>query len=89
MSIIQNKRVFFKLVVESFLVVLGVLLLFLFGRAVFCDTHINRGQESQIHIFINDNDSIITTLQKDVEHLSSMIEAMSADTLVIEMRHPK
>lgn len=88
MSIIQNKRVFFKRVVESFLVVLGFLLLFLFGRAVFCDTQINRAPEAQIHVYINDNDSIITKLQKDVEHLSSLIAAMSADTVVIEMRHP-
>ena len=73
----------------ALLVVLGLFFLFLLYKAIICDTHKDLGRESQIHIFINDNDSIITNLQKDVEHLSSLIEAMSADTVVIELHHPK
>lgn len=41
----------------------------------------------QIHVYINDNDSIVNQLQQDVSHLSNLIEGLQSDTLVITRTH--
>ncbi|MEE0316713.1 MAG: hypothetical protein UDS46_04360 [Bacteroidales bacterium] len=85
---IQNKKRFFKRAVEMLVLVLGIFSAFLFGEAVFCGRKIDAssGQDTRIHVFINQNDSVVTKLQKDVEHLSSLIEKMKTDTVTIEIR---
>ena len=43
-------------------------------------------QNQQIHVYINENDSLIYKLQQDVERLSTMMDELSADTLVLELK---
>lgn len=85
---IQNKKRFFKITVEVLVLILGIFSIFLFVKAVLTGSKIDAssGQDTQIHVFINQNDSIANKLQKDVEHLSALIEKMQTDTLIIEMR---
>ena len=85
---IQNKKQFFKIVVIVLVAILFLLSILLFSKAVvqsnkneeFC------GYDPQIHVFINQNDSIVEKLREDVVHLSSLIENMQKDTVIIEMR---
>ena len=74
-----------------FLLLSGILALVavcLFCKAIICEPQPDSTQEIQVHVFINQNDSIVNYLQKDVEHLTSIIEEMQADTLVIKMHRP-
>ena len=87
---IQNRKQFFKRVVEVLVLLLGIFSAFLFVKAVFLGRKIDDSSEkdTQIHVFINQNDSIVNKLQEEVEHLSSLIEKMQTDTIIIEMRKP-
>ena len=88
---IQNRKQFFKRAVEVLVLVLGIFSASLFIKAIFLGRKIGAsfGQDTQIHVFINQNDSIVTKLKEDVEHLSFLIEKMQSDTVIIEMRKPK
>ena len=88
---IQNRKRFFKRAVEILVLVLGIFSACLFVMAVFPGREVDAssGQDTQIHVFINQNDSIVNKLQEDVEHLSSLIEKMQTDTVIIEMRKPR
>ncbi len=87
---IQNRKRFFKTTVVIFVLVLVIFSSFLFIKAVFHGRNYDASsvQDTQIHVFINQNDSIVKKLQEDVEHLSSLIEKMQTDTVIIEMRKP-
>lgn len=67
--------------------ILLVTFMFFFCAALFT-THPVSEQNQQIHVYINENDSLIYKLQQDVERLSTMIDELSADTLVLELRRP-
>lgn len=88
---IQNRKQFFKSAVEVSVIVLGVFSAFLFVKAVFLGPKFDESarQDTQIHIIINQNDSVVNKLQEDVESLSILIEKMQTDTLIIEMRKPR
>lgn len=88
---IQNRKQFFKIAVEVLVLVLGFFAAFLSVKAVFpgCEVEVSSKQNTQIHVFINQNDSIVNKLHEDVEHLSSLIEKMQTDTVIIEMRKPR
>jgi len=73
------------IILASFLSVVAASFFFI---AIFHNAHQITAPESQIHVFINQNDSVVTKLQEDVEHLSMLIEKMNADTVIIEMRKP-
>lgn len=84
----QNNKECFKRVVGALVLVLLVFAAFLFLKAV---TYRGRGEipagrDVQIHVFINQNDSVVNALQKDVEHLSSLLEVMQSDTVIMEIR---
>ena len=87
---IQNRKKIFKSAVVVLIVVLVIFSAFFFFKAAFPSHKIDNpsSYNTQIHIFINQNDSIINRLQEDVERLSSIIENMRTDTVVIEMRKP-
>ena len=69
----------------------GILLIFaisFFCAAMFCTPKQDIEQNHTIRVYINEDDSLIYKLQQDVERLSTMIDKLSADTLVLELRRP-
>lgn len=71
--------------------VLGVLFIFAISflcAAIFCAPKNISEQTQHIRVYINENDSLVYKLQQDVERLSTMIDKLSADTLVFEFRRP-
>lgn len=67
--------------------ILLVTFMFFFCAALLTTQH-GSEQNQQIRVYINENDSLIYKLQQDVERLSTMIDKLSADTLVLEVRRP-
>lgn len=43
----------------------------------------------QIHVYINNNDSIVNQLQMDVYHLTKLIEDMETDSVVVTVSKVK
>lgn len=70
--------------------VLGLIAASFFVAAIFARNKLpeTKSDTLQIHVFINDNDSIVNQLQQDVSHLSNLIEGFQSDTLVITRRRP-
>lgn len=69
----------------------GILLIFaisFFCAAMLCTPKQDIEQNHTIRVYINEDDSLIYKLQQDVERLSTMIDKLSADTLVLELRRP-
>ena len=71
--------------------ILSILGVLFFGIAIFKgeSTHDKTNAIQPIQVYINDNDSVIQQLQLDVEHLSSMLENMQNDSLVITVEKVK
>lgn len=71
-------------------IVLGLLAAICFVAAIFSKDklHETKSDAVQVHVFINDNDSIINQLQRDVSHISNLIERLQSDTLVITRTPP-
>ena len=67
--------------------ILLVTFLFFFCAALLTTQH-GSEQNQLIRVYINENDSLIYKLQQDVERLSTIIDKLSADTLVLEVRRP-
>ena len=85
---IQNKKQFFKRVVEVLVVLLGIFSALLFVKAVFIGRKINDSFEpdTQIRVFINQNDSIVKILHENGEHLSPLFVKMQTDKIIIEIK---
>lgn len=69
----------------------GILLIFsmsFFCAAIFCTPKQDIKQNHTVRVYINEDDSLIYKLQQDVERLSTIIDKLSADTLVLELRRP-
>lgn len=70
--------------------VLGLIATSFFVAAIFSKNKLpeTKSDTLQIHVYINDNDSIVNQLQQDVSHLSNLIEGFQSDTLVITRTLP-
>ena len=71
-------------------IVLGLIAVSFFVAAIFTRDKLPETESNtlQIHVYINDNDSIVNKLQQDVSHLSNLIEGFQSDTLVITRTRP-
>lgn len=82
----DKKNLFKKIVIHLIggLIIVSIIL-FVFATISGNRNADTTGHESEIHIFINQNDSIVYKMQEDIEKLSKLIEKMNSDTVIIEM----
>lgn len=86
----QDRKTAFRTIVIIASIVLCLVALTLFVIAVFASSSnsIPRQDDVKVHIYLNDNDSIINRLQQDVSRLTKTIEGFKEDTLVVTRYHP-
>ena len=75
---------FWFCIVSGFLAVVAVIM---FAIAILKGCQHQEVDRHPIHVYINNNDSIVNKLQMDVERLTKMIERMDSDSVVVEIRH--
>ena len=68
---------------------LALIALCLFVKAIFMGKQPSMEQTEtvEVKVFLNENDSIINQLQKDVSSLTRIIQALQSDTLVVSRAH--
>lgn len=82
----QDRKTAFRTIVA----VLCLVAFALFTAAIFADSSnsIPHQDDVKVHIYLNDNDSIINRLQQDVSRLTRIVEDFQEDTLVISRSNP-
>lgn len=71
-------------------VAMALLFVFFFAAAMFSGNKhsVEDKDPIQLHIYINENDTVVHQLQLDVSHLSKLLEDLQSDTVAITRIHP-